>query len=713
MPDATIRLSFPEPDIAALSFDLPGKGANILSQSVLEELDAHLTELEKRDDLVGLVLRSGKHEMFIAGADLREFAASLDIPKEKTIAMCTAGRQLFQRLSRAPFVTVATIGGICVGGGAELACWCDRRVMGTSDKAQIGFPEVKLGLFPGWGGTARTARMIGLANAVDLVCGGESIGGQAAKVMGLADDLAPSDDLDEAAVRLIRAEEKTAQYKKDRERWSGPIHISETELMFLGATASAYIQQQTKGHYPAPIAALEMMLGTVGLDIDAACEAEAAAFAELWGTPVNRALLNVFFLGDRNKKDTGLTGVTPEPQAIDAVGVIGAGIMGQGIAAANVRRGLPVTISDASREALAKGVQGILEEVSYNKEIKGPDVAKAVERAPLVNGTTVDAELVQCPLVIEAIVENADIKKQVYARLEPQMLPDAILASNTSTIPITTLAAGLKRPEQFLGLHFFNPVRSMPLVEVIRGEATSDWTVATAVAYAKRIGKSPIVVKDGPGFLVNRLLLPYMSEAVQLLLEGASIKDIERAAKDFGMPMGPFTLYDVVGMDTAVFAGRVMYDAFPDRVLPSPVVKNLVEEGRLGQKGGRGFFLYDDPKSKRGRPDPELDKLIEPFRQGSKEFTQQELTWRLFLPMLVEATLVLEEGLVRDVRDVDLGLIYGIGFPPYKGGLLFWADTLGAKKIVETLEPLAELGNRYQPTNLLREMAKSGKKFYD
>ena len=714
MPKATLTLSFPEPDIAQLTFDTPDKGANILSQSVLKELQAHLDELEKRDDLAGLLFTSGKPEMFIAGADLREFAASLDISAEETVAMCRGGQQLFGRLSKTPFVTVAAISGICVGGGAELACWCDRRVMSRSPKAQIGFPEVKLGLFPGWGGTARATRILGLSNAVELVTGGESLDGRAAMEMNLADDVAPPDDLEAAAIRLIRADQASGQYLKDRQRWTEPVVISETELMFLGATANSYIQQQTKGQYPAPIAALEMMVGASMLDIDAACEAEAEGFAELWGTPINRALLNVFFLTDHNKKDTGLEGTPPAAKKITSVGVIGAGIMGQGIGSANVRRGMPITLSDTSTDALAAGVQNIIQECSYNRETKAPDVAKAVKCAPLVNGTTTDAELAACPLVIEAIVENAAIKKQVYANIEPQMADDALLATNTSTIPITQLAEGLKRPDQFLGLHFFNPVRKMPLVEVIRGEATSDETVATAVTYAKRIGKSPIVIKDGPGFLVNRLLFPYMGESVQLLLEGASIKAVEKAAKDFGMPMGPITLYDVVGLDTAMLAGGVMYEAYPDRTIPSPIVTALVKAGRLGQKTGSGFYIYDNPRNKtKGRPDEDFGKLIEPYLAEQREFTQEEITWRLFLPMLVEATRFLEEKLARDVRDVDLGLIYGIGFPPFKGGLLHWADSIGAAKLVELLEPLSELGPRYEVTPMLRDMAATGRKFYD
>ena len=714
MAAATITLSFPDDDIAALTLDMPDKGANILSGSVLDELDEHLTALEGRDDLAGLIIRSGKPNMFIAGADLREFAASLDIGAEKTVAMCRRGQTLFQRLSKTPFVTVAAIGGICVGGGAELAIWCDRRIMADHPKTQFGFPEVKLGLMPGWGGSARTPRIVGLSNAVEMVTSGESLDADAAVLMGLATQAVAPDDLDVAAIQLVRAEKQTGEYLADRAKYDTAIDISDTELAFLGATASGYIQQKTAGNYPAPLTALEVMLGAAGCDIDAACQMEAEAMGGLFGSNVNRALLNVFFLTDRNKKDTGLEGKDVKPGNIDSVAVVGAGIMGQGIASAAVRRKIPATITDVSAEALQSGVQNILREVSYNKKTKGADVDRTVEYAPLLNATTSRSETAACDLVIEAIIERESIKKELYAELEPQLASDSILTTNTSTIPITQLAEGLARPEQFAGLHFFNPVRKMPLVEVIRGEKTSDETVATLVAYAKRIGKSPIVVNDGPGFLVNRLLLPYMSEAAQLLTEGASAKAIDRAATKFGMPMGPLNLFDVVGLDTAVYAGQVMKAAYPDRVIEPTIVPALAEAGRLGVKSGLGFYSYMN-KKKRPQPDPAFDEILAPLLDDGAEdndFNKSDLRSRLFLPMLLEATRVLEDGLVRDARDIDLGLIFGIGYPPFKGGLMFGSDVLGAERILDMLKPFEDLGPRYQPTEMLLNMAKTGGTFY-
>ncbi|MEM8946097.1 MAG: 3-hydroxyacyl-CoA dehydrogenase NAD-binding domain-containing protein [Planctomycetota bacterium] len=714
MPSHSIlSLEFPIDDIGVISINDPNKGANVLSRSVLDELEQHLDTLDAHEGLAGLVIRSAKPGNFIAGADLREFVADIDQPSEAVIKVAQRGQSLFGRLSNSNYVTVAAIDGLCVGGGAELAIWCDRRVMARHATTSYAFPEVKLGLFPGWGGTVRTPRIVGLSNAVELVTGGEPIDAETAMAMGLA-EVAPPESLLDAAIAIVRSEQESKQYLNDRKRWAAPIKISETELGFLGATASAYIQGQTKGHYPAPLAALEVLLGGACMDAESACELEASEFVKLFGSTINRALLNVFFLTDRNKKPyapaTGAESI--QPLEINSATVLGAGIMGQGIAAANVKRKIPIALGDVSPESVARGVQGIISEVSFNRKTRGPDVERALAFTPLVNGTMSDAELAASDVVIEAIYENAEAKRELYARLEPQLGAQAILCSNTSTIPITELAKDLQHPERFCGLHFFNPVRKMPLVEVIRGEHTSEQTIATAVAYAKKIKKSPIVVNDGPGFLVNRVLLPYMNEALLLLEAGASIKAVDRAATKFGMPMGPITLYDTVGLDVAVHAGEVMKSAFPDRVVPSQILPAMLAADRKGKKNGRGFFDYVTDKKGRSKPQPSdaVDGIIQSVAQPTNEAV--DLTDRLFLPMLLEATRLIEDGIVAEVRDVDLGLIYGIGFPPFRGGLFCWADTIGSSAIVEKLKPYAELGERYQPTDMLLELATSDKKFY-
>lgn len=714
-----ISLEFPESDVAVLSLNDPNKGANVLSQSVMTDLSAQLDDLEQRDDLAGVVIRSTKPGAFIAGADLREFVANLGAPAEEIVDISRRGQDLLARLSQAPFVTVAAIDGACLGGGGEVAVWCDRRVVTDNPKTVLGFPEVKIGVFPGWGGIARLPRMIGLSNAVEMIAGGDGVPVAELVGMGLADDVVASkggetiaERLLAAAIRMIRAEQKQKDFLADRQRWAAPIEMSDTEMAFLGATANAYIQQQTKGHYPAPLAALEVMLGSAGVDVATACKMESEGFAQLFGSPVNRALLNVFFLQDANKKQTGVSS-DAKPAKVNTATVIGAGIMGQGIAAANVKRGVPVSLGDMNAEAVGRGVQGVLSEVSFNRQTKGPDAEKALQATPLINGTVSDAELTQADIVVEAIFENLEAKRALYERLEPQMPAHAVLCSNTSTIPITKLAAELQRPESFCGLHFFNPVRRMPLVEVIRGDKTSDATIATAVAYAKRIGKSPIVCNDGPGFIVNRILLPYMNEALLLLEEGASIKAVDRAAKKFGMPMGPIELYDTVGLDVAVHAGRVMVDAFPDRVEESGILPAMFEAKRLGQKNGRGFFDYDNPKKRnRGSESQETAAIIEKHRRDNQEFSTSQIIDRLILPMVVEAARILEDDVAHSAQDVDLALIYGIGFPPFQGGLLFWADQQGIDQIVEKLGAYADLGKRYQPPEMLSELASSGSTFY-
>lgn len=709
---AAVKLTFPEPDIALLTLDLPNKGANVLSRSFLAELREHFTTLGARTDLAGLIIASAKPGVFIAGADITEFVKNFDAPKSEIVDFGISGRSLFENLTKANFVSVACIDGLCLGGGGELAIQCDRRLFGSNPKAQFGFPEVKLGLFPGWGGTVRTPRMIGLSNAIELCTGGESIDGRTAVMNGLATDVVPSDSLIPAAIQLIRAEKKSGQYLKDRVKWSKPIPTNPTEMAFLAATASAYIQQQTKGQYPAPLACLGLMLKSASLDAAAAYEAEAKAFADLFGSPVNKALVNLFLLHDKNKKDMGIAAKL-EPKPIKTVGLFGAGIMGSGITAACIKKGIHVTLSDAKPEALEAGVRKSLEEASFEKSIKGPDSAKMVKLVPLVKPTMSDADYAQCDLVLEVVVENPEVKKALYQRIEPLMKPGAILASNTSAISIGMLAEGLKNPDRFVGIHFFNPVRQMPLVEIIKGPKTSDETVVTAVAFAKALGKVTVVVQDGPGFLVNRVLFPYMNEALELIMDGVSLRGVDSAAKAFGMPMGPITLSDVVGMDTALLAGGVMQRAYPDRVVKTPVLNALVQAGRLGQKSGSGFFKYGGGKKDKAQDDPTVEAIIAPLRRSGTPPTEKQATERLFLPMLLEATRILMEKKVRSAADVDLGVINGIGFPPFKGGLMFWADTVGAAKIVEMLKPYEALGERYKPTPLLLELASSGKKFYD
>ena len=708
----TITLSFPEPDVALLTFDMPDKGVNILSASVLDELETHLDELDGRDELAGLVINSGKPGTFIAGADVREFVAGLDGSDEMAVQSSRRGQLLFARLSSTAYVTVAAVDGVCLGGGAELALWCDRRVLSDNPGTQIGQPEVKLGLLPGWGGTVRIPRIVGLGNAVEIITVGDGLSAADACQMGLVDDVTSLEQLLPAAIAMIREQQQTEVYLADREQRRLPLVMNETELGFLGVTASAMIQQQSGGHYPAPQVMLNLVLETAGCDEQQALEKEAEAVAGLFGSEVNRALLNIFFLQDRVKKYRGVSDDELTAQPIESAGVIGAGIMGSGIAAANVKRGIAVTVTDNSREALAAGARMILKEASYNKQIRSEDVKRALDLSPLIQLADDTSDYAPCQLVIEAIIERADIKQPLLNELDQVLPAESVLASNTSTIPISQLAEGLQHPERFCGIHFFNPVRQMKLVEVIRGEKTSDQTVLTAVQYVKQLGKLPVVINDGPGFLVNRLLFPYLNEAIQVVLEGASLRAVDKAARRFGMPMGPITLYDVVGIDTAVLAGRTMTTAFPDRAENIPLLEEMAEQKRLGQKTGAGFYQYR-PGKKRGLDDPQVETLLAKHRSGDRSFEPDELVARMMVPMVVEATRALADGIVRDVQDLDLAMILGIGFPPFLGGPLFWADSLGPEKLAAMLEPLAELGPRYEITPLLADVLAGKRTFYD
>ena len=424
-----------------------------------------------------------------------------------------------------------------------------------------------------------------------------------------------------------------------------------------------------------------------------------------------RALENVRRLVQRNRQYSGIERSSAQPRPVRSVGIIGAGMMGSAVAAIHVKRNLPVVITDADPWVLGGAEDRIAEELTH--KMPGDEARQLVQR--LVHPTTTEAVFAQCDLVIESILEAVPAKRKLYARFEPHLSDRAILASNTSTIPIGKLAEGLADPDRFCGLHFFHPVRRRPLLEIVCGGQTGDIAIATAVAHAKAIDKMPIVIDDGPGFLVNRLLIPYLAEAMELLLEGGAIEEIEKAAKDFGMAKGPLQLLDEIGLDTTLRAGWVLAEAFPERIASSPLLVAMIKAGRLGRKAGAGFFLYDDRSvdSAHGRRDEAVDQIIARWAGPPQPHSADSIVLRLLLPMVLEATRLLEEGKVRDPQDIDLGAVFGLGFPAYKGGLLWWADTLGAAPVVEMLRLLEHLGPRTQPTTLLKKMAQTGSRFYD
>jgi 3-hydroxyacyl-CoA dehydrogenase/enoyl-CoA hydratase/3-hydroxybutyryl-CoA epimerase/3-hydroxyacyl-CoA dehydrogenase/enoyl-CoA hydratase/3-hydroxybutyryl-CoA epimerase/enoyl-CoA isomerase len=710
-PAATaVRLDFLDGPIAVLTLDQPGSRANTLGQAVLGDLETAVAQLAARRDLRGLVFRSGKPGMFIAGADLKELGSRPDPAMARRSVQ--RGLDIIAAFESLPYPTVAAIDGACVGGGLEVALGQDYRLASNNPKTELGVPETKIGLFPGWGGTQRLSRLIGPALAAEMICSGEPAKADRARQLGLAWDVVPVERLFDEALALVRWAYADGGWREGRRRKQQPAGLSEEQLGFTVAVARGQVLAKTGGHYPAPLAALDAIAKGANLPLAEGLKVETELFLPLVGSPVSRNLIAVFFQTQRLAKGPGVADANVQPRPVGQVGVIGAGIMGAGIAGAHVRRGVPALLLDNAPAALEKGVGNITKGLQGRVEIGRMTPAEAAGAlARLSTSLTLNA-LADRDVVIEAIVENEEAKVGLYREVQEKMPAGAILASNTSTISITRMARSVSAPERFAGMHFFNPVDRMQLVEVIRGEKTNDETVATLVALARRIGKTPIVVRDCPGFLVNRILFPYLNEALVMLEEGVPARALDKAAVAFGMPMGPITLEDLVGLDTSLYAGRVINAAFADRAVPTRILDELVAAKRLGQKSGAGFYSY--AKGSKGADDPVLAQLLEKCRRagGRADLSAEEITERLFLPMLTEASRVLTEGIVRDPGDIDMGLILGIGFPPFRGGILRWADEMGMSNVLAKLSKYEELGTRYQPTEQMRKLAAAGKGLY-
>jgi 3-hydroxyacyl-CoA dehydrogenase / enoyl-CoA hydratase / 3-hydroxybutyryl-CoA epimerase / enoyl-CoA isomerase len=715
-PPAALSLDFRDGNLAVVTFDQPGSSANTLGQSALGELENILAILRSRPDLHGLVFRSAKPSIFIAGADLRELGTAKPDP-DLARRLVKRGLDIVSGFENLPFPTVCAINGACMGGGTELALGFDYRLASDSPKTDIALPETKIGLIPGWGGTQRLSRLIGPSLAAEMIASGEGANSQKALQTGIVFDVVPSDKLLEAAIALARWAHADGGYKEARRRKQQPVGLTEEQLTFAAVVAAGQVRMKTLGHYPAPLAAVDAIFKGCNLPLEEGLKVETAAFAPLVGSPISRNLIAVFFMTQRLQKDSGVTNRDVKPRPVHQVGVVGAGIMGAGIATAHVRRGVPAVLLDSVPTALEKGVGAVTKSLQGRVEIgrmtpAEAAVALAKLSTSLTSTSLTTSALADRDVVIEAIVENEEAKVKLFSEVEKILPPGAILASNTSTISITRMAKSVRYPDRFAGMHFFNPVERMQLVEVIRGEKTSDETVVTLVDLARKIGKTPIVVRDCPGFLVNRVLFPYLNESLVLLEEGVSPRTLDKVATAFGMPMGPVTLNDLVGLDTSLYAGRVINTAFADRAVPTRILEELVAAKRLGQKSGAGFYTY--AKGGRGADDPALaDFLKRCHRPGGRmDLAPEEITDRLFLPMLTEASRVLSEGIVREPGDVDMGLLLGIGFPSFRGGILRWADQQGLPAVLERLKKYEHLGPRYQPTEQMRKLAAEGKGFY-
>ncbi len=695
--------------ILVLTLDLADKKVNTLGRAVLMELAGVIGQLEGRHDLKGLLFRSGKPGQFIAGADLHEIGALAFANKEQIQQAVGFGHKIFGAIGRLPFPTVALIDGNCMGGGTELVLAMDERIASTNPQTKIALPEVKIGVIPGWGGTQRLPRLIGL-NAIEVICGGEPVPADKAAALGLVFDAVPADRLIDEGVKRIEDLQATGEWKSNREKRRKPVGLSDDQMRFAFATAEGYLLGKTKGQYPAPLAALKAIRDGINLPLEDGIKVELQAALDVMGSPISANLIGIFFMNNRLSRDTGVeTDVKPRP--IKRAGVIGAGLMGAGIATAHARSGIPTAMIDVDDERLGKGLKAAQDVIASRIKIGRAKPQDMADMLSHLSTSTDRAILGDRDIVIEAVVENEQAKTALFQQIKGVLKDDAILASNTSTISITRMAESAPHPERFIGMHFFSPVDRMELVEVIRGEKTSDETVASVVALAKSLRKTPIVVRDCAGFLVNRVLFSYMTEALVMLQEGASMDAIDAAATSFGMPMGPIALHDMVGIDVACFAGGVMAQAYPDRSLRIDLLADMLEAGRMGQKSGSGFRKFTGKKGK-AESDPAFDAILAKHRTGEKTFTKEEITDRLFLPMFLESTRVLEEHIVREASDVDMGLILGIGFPPFKGGILRWCDTEGASKVLAKAESLAHLGKRFAPTETLLDHARNGKLFY-
>ena len=705
----TVRMEV-EDGVAVLRLDQPGKPVNVISRRLMEEMSELIGRLEAREGGArAAVIVSEKPGIWIAGADIEEFQHIHTAADGERLSR--AGHELLNRLERLAIPVVAAIDGAALGGGLEVALACDYRIATDSPKTKLGLPEVQLGILPGAGGTQRLPRLVGIAAALDLMLTGRNLDGRRARALGLVDEVVP-------APILLRVAKQAALEIADgkREPRAGAATGSPRWMENLpGARAVIFrkarqgVLDKTHGLYPAPLRLLQVVEQGIERPLDEGLALEARAFGELAVTPESRSLVHVFFAKTGAENHPGFPEGT-RPRAVERVAVVGAGFMGAGIAAASAEAGLRVRLKDVSPEAVARGLRTARDLLVKRAKKRKRPRRETTQLTDRVEATYEYTGFGAVDVVVEAVFEDVELKHRVLREIEGVIDEDAVLGTNTSTIPIARLAEAVERPEKVLGLHFFSPVEKMPLLEIIVTDRTAPEVTATGHAYGKRLGKTPIIVNDAPGFYVNRILSPYMAEAALLLEEGVRMEEIDRAMVEWGYPVGPVTLYDEVGLDVAAKAGKIMAAAFAERMTPTTVIDRMVADGRLGRKNGRGFYRYED--GKKAGPDPAVYALI-----GSpphREMPRGEIQERLGLIMVNEAARTLEEGVVRSARDGDVGAIFGIGFPPFRGGPFWYVDQVGAARVVERLRALeAAHGGRFAPAELLVRKAEAGEKFFD
>ena len=689
-----------EDGTCVLTFDRPGSSANFFDYATLEELRQELDFIAGSREVKGVILVSGKPTIFIAGVDLRRMTEST--PPTEIKELLTFGQTQIHRLTQLSIPTVAAIHGAAMGGGYEVALACDYRLASPDHVTKIGLPETSIGLLPAWGGATRLPRLIGLPKALGFILAGKTVSAQQALRLGLVDELVPAE-------RFIRAAtQKIHQGKPHRpSHWltNNPLTVA-----FLKPIQRRRLLRKTRGHYPAVMKAFEVMMQGVTKSVSSSLALEREGILELARTDACHNLIRIFFMRERAKKRV-VEDSTPrlEPKPVTRAAVIGAGVMGAGIAQWMSARGLPVVLRDVNTEQVAKGMAGIGK--LYQDGIRHHVFSRREARDGLdrIYPAPMEVPLRHVDLVIEAAVENLELKKKIFQRLDETTTEETILATNTSALPISELAAGTRHPQRVLGLHFFNPVHRMQLVEVIAARQTAPEALARAVRFVQRIGKLPVVVKDSPGFLVNRILMPYLIEAGTLFEHGASLKRLDDAMLDFGMPMGPMRLLDEVGLDVALHVAQTLAAHFSGRLQVPAILTQMTEAGLLGRKSGRGFYLYEAAKT--SPPNPQALSYVQ--SQTASNLSSDELQERMFFLMLNEAARCLEEKIVVIPEDIDFAMIMGTGFAPFRGGPLRYADSLGVEKIVGAMEILEECGaSQYAPCPLLRHMAADRTKFY-
>ncbi|GAA6172078.1 fatty acid oxidation complex subunit alpha FadB [Colwellia sp. KU-HH00111] len=699
--------------IVELKFDAQGS-VNKFDQATFVEYDAVVKAINNCSEAKGVMVTSGK-STFIVGADITEFLETFKQPEDALVPWVKNATDIFDAFEDIKLPTIAAINGIALGGGCEMTLVCDYRIADTN--TSIGLPEVKLGLMPGFGGTVRLPRVIGADNAVEWMSTGKAYKPQQALAAGLLDAVVAPEHLRESAIDMLKlAIAGKLDWQAKRQPKLAPLNLSKIESVMTFNTCKGMIAAKAGKHYPAPMVMVSTIEAASTLDRAGAMAIENAGFAKLAKTDAATAQIGLF-MADQVIKGKAKKAAKQTTTAINKAAVLGAGIMGGGIAYQSAYKGTPIVMKDINDQALDLGLTtaaGIL-----TKQVERGRM-NAKKMAGVLNNITPSLSydsVKDVDIVVEAVVENPKVKGMVLAEVEGIISDDAILTSNTSTISIDLLAQSVKRPQNFCGMHFFNPVHKMPLVEVIRGKDTSDETVAAVVAYAAKMGKSPIVVNDCPGFYVNRVLFPYFAGFSQLVLEGADFVAIDKVMeKQFGWPMGPAYLLDVVGVDTADHCTGVMSAGFPTRMkkLENDPVSTLYANERFGQKNGKGF--YDHMKDKRGRPmKVAAQTAYELFSANcgeKKDVSSEEIIARLMIPMVNEVIRCLEEGVVDTAAEADMGLIYGIGFPPFRGGAIRYLETLGLDNFIAMADKYAHLGEIYHVTDGLREMAKSGQSYF-